>query len=222
MSIFTTTLKYLFYAYLASSYKSLPLAYYVRFYYIIVKNLILPKSLRQEHKIKSPFQIDSYKTYNSPFECDFYMHKSNSTYFEELDIVRTQLMTSIFQKFFIEFPTESKTWPFIPVANIFCNFKKEIKPFEKYRVDSRILAWDSKWLFIISKFVTEKKGEDVICSTAITKYVLKDGRKTIKPEEALKFVGLWNEEFELKSQKNLKLVEYFIDTNDLDSFELLE
>lgn len=129
-------------------------------------------------------------------------------------------MTSVLQKFFIEYPTENGKYPFIPVANVFCSFKREIKPFSKYSIHSNIFAWDNKWLFVLSKFIVKgKKGEDVVHSTAVTKYVLKDGKKTIPPVDALKFVGLWSEEFELQSAENLKLVQFFIDTNDLEVFE---
>jgi len=89
--------KYLLYIYLLTSYKSLPGAYFIRFYIQIIKTLILPKISNKFIKCyKSPFQTITLKTYNSPWECDGYLHKSNSTYFEELDIIRTKLMTSIF------------------------------------------------------------------------------------------------------------------------------
>ena len=64
-----------------------------------------------------------------------------------------------------------------------CQFKRELKPFEKYKISSRILAWDRKWLFVISKFVT---AENKVNAIAITKYVFKVGRLTIAPEEYLR------------------------------------
>lgn len=206
--IFCTSLKYLFALYLLSSYKSLPGAYFIRFYSQIIPVVILPyitgKKTANIKKLASSkygvFAHTELSTYASPFECDFYFHKSNSTYFEELDISRANLMSKIFQRLVLN----SKKWPYIPVANVFTNFLKEIKPFEKYQVTSNILCWDEKWIYVLSRF-TKKQGK-VLCSISLTKYVLKDGGKTIIPQEALEFCHLYNEEVAKISAKNLQLL----------------
>ncbi|EDO17017.1 hypothetical protein Kpol_1065p33 [Vanderwaltozyma polyspora DSM 70294] len=201
--------KYLFYLYLISSYKSVPGAYFVRFYYYAIRRLILPifagkntKTIQflQNNELGC-FAHSKINTYASPFECDLYFHKNNATYFTELDISRCELMCGIFQKLFLE----SKKWPFVPVANVFTNFLKEIKPFESYSVTSNILCWDEKWVYVMSKFT--KKNNTVLCSLSITKYVLKDGRKTIQPIEALKFCGCYNEKVQKISDQNLDILQ---------------
>lgn len=194
--------------YLLSSYKSLPGAYFIRFYSTVFPHIVLPyftglktKNLKRLAENKHAcFGAVTMSTYASPFECDFYFHKSNSTYFEELDISRSELMTKVFQKLFLK----SKRWPYIPVANVFTNFLKEIKPFEKYQVTTFILCWDEKWIYVMSRFT--KKNETILCSLSLTKYVLKDGRKTIQPKDALEFCGLYNDEVASISAKNLKLL----------------
>ncbi|KAH3682024.1 hypothetical protein WICPIJ_007016 [Wickerhamomyces pijperi] len=201
-----------------STYKSLPLAYYFRIYWVFFKRLYLFKIVsKYKHETKSIFEVSKYNTYNSPMECDFYLHKSNSCYSEELDIARSELMTSVLQKFFTEYQTESKQFPFVPVASLWTSFKKEIKPFEKYAIESRILGWDEKWIFVISKFV---KVNGVVASTSITKYVLKDGRKTIKPREAIKFQGLWSEEVEQEAVKGLEFVKFFVSNEEIEGIDM--
>ncbi|CAI4268061.1 CMF_collapsed_G0002980.mRNA.1.CDS.1 [Saccharomyces cerevisiae] len=203
-----TIFRWLFAAYLLSSYKSLPGAYFVRFYYYVIQNLFLPmftgfetENIKKLEKNEyGCFSYTSLDTYASPFECDFYFHKSNSTYFAELDISRGNLMCKIFQKLMLN----SKHYPYIPVANVFTNFLKETKPFQKYSVSSRIICWDEKWIYVMSRF-TIKKGT-VLCSLSLTKYVLKDGRKTIKPKDALEYCGLYNEKVAKISEDNLKLL----------------
>ncbi|CUS23874.1 LAQU0S12e01970g1_1 [Lachancea quebecensis] len=193
---------------LLSTYKSLPGAYFVRFYAYVLRNLGLPMLLGKKTKTIAQlqsqelgcFSYTSLKTYASLFECDFYLHKSNSTYFEELDISRTDLMTKIFQKLFLD----SKRMPYVPVANVFTNFLKEIKPFQPYEVRSCIFCWDEKWIYILSRFYI-KQGTQ-LASLSITKYVLKDGRKTIKPADALQFCGLYNEKVKSISEQNMKLL----------------
>lgn len=208
MSILKGALKLIAALYLLSSYKSLPGAYFIRFYSTIFPNIVLPyltgfrtKNLKKLAGSKyGSFGASTMSTYASPFECDFYLHKSNSTYFEELDISRSDLMTKVFQKLFFK----SKHWPYIPVANVFTNFLKEIRPFERYAVTSQIFCWDEKWIYVMSRFT--KKNGTVLCSLSLTKYVLKDGRKTISPESALEICGLYNKEVAEISAKNLKLL----------------
>ncbi|KOH00418.1 uncharacterized protein DI49_1128 [Saccharomyces eubayanus] len=206
--VFCTILKWLFAAYLLSSYKSLPGAYFFRFYYCVIPILFLPivtgSKTKNIKKLKENeygcFSYTKLDTYASPFECDFYFHKSNSTYFEELDISRGGLMCKIFQKLMLN----SKHYPYIPVANVFTNFLKEIKPFQKYSVTSRIICWDEKWIYVMSRF-TIKNGT-VLCSLSLTKYVLKEGRKTIKPKDAFEYCDIYNEKVAKISEENLKLL----------------
>ncbi|SCU94335.1 LANO_0E06458g1_1 [Lachancea nothofagi CBS 11611] len=208
MSILSVVAKYLAAAILLSTYKSLPGAYFVRFYDKVFRNLIMPlifgKNTENIQKLQNDelgcFSYTKLSTYASLFECDFYLHKSNSTYFEELDISRTDLMTKIFQKLFLH----SKRYPFVPVANVFTNFLKEIKPFQTYDVRSCVFCWDDKWIYIMSRFYINSGSQ--LASLSITKYVLKDGRKTIKPKDALEVCGLFNETVNQISEGNMELL----------------
>lgn len=209
MTVLTSVFKYAFYGYLLSTYKSLPGAYYIRFWYYVVKNIITPMFTGKNTKNIKTLASDKYgvfrhnviSTYCSPFEVDGYFHKSNSTYFEELDIARTDLMTKIFQKLFLN----SKRWPYLPVAEASTCFFKDIAPFQPYRITSNIFCWDRKWIYVLSNFTVDK-GSTVV-SLSITRYVLKDGRKTISPEDALKTCGMYNDEVVEISERNLKYME---------------
>lgn len=98
---------------------------------------------------------------------------------------------------------------YVALAGTQCLFRKEIKPFEKFEVVSRLLTWDDKWLWVVSHFVklgggkneksaAGKKGEKgstgtserKIYATALSKYVFKNGRITVKPEDVLRESGL--------------------------------
>lgn len=220
---FYTGLKSLFLLYLISSYKSLPGSYFIRFIWAALPSYLIPRLIgcRDTENIKR-LQRNKYgcfshvttNTYVSPFEVDFYLHKSNSTYFEELDFNRTALMTRIFQKLGL-----GKGFPYVPVANVFTSFLKEIKPFERYQISSAVLCWDKKWIYIMSKY-TKKDGK-LLCALSLTKYVLKEGRKTVPPREALEYCGLYNEEVAEISARNLKILEEsgFDSTAELENLE---
>ncbi|GMM37118.1 hypothetical protein DASC09_044430 [Saccharomycopsis crataegensis] len=228
----TIALKVLVALYLASSYKSLPLAYFFRFFNQVFQLLIVPyikKKLGFTVKLGPPIKNEGpnlaiftpqvFKTYNSPFECDMFFHKSNSTYFTELDIVRTRLMCTIFGEFFLQYYGRHGSFPYVPVSAVQATFKKEIKPYSRYNVVSRIVAWDNKWIFILSKFILPGQNDRTSC-TAITRYILKQGRKTIEPREAMKACGLYSKEAEEISQKNFAMVEDFLNTGDIQDVDL--
>lgn len=39
------------------------------------------------------------------------------------------------------------------LGGVSCIFRREIKPYERYEIWSRILCWDRKWVYIVSHFV---------------------------------------------------------------------
>lgn len=41
----------------------------------------------------------------------------------------------------------------VRLGGVSCQFRKEIKPFEKFEVWTQVLCWDRKWLYLICHFV---------------------------------------------------------------------
>jgi hypothetical protein len=156
---------------------------------------------------------------------DYNLHKSNSTYFSDMDISRTHLFTAIIRNGIRKNSrlggakrtavaagaTEgTRGTHMIALGGISCLFKKEIKPYKKYEMWTRLLCWDRKWFYLVthlvkpgvaqprawtlqpwkkSKTVKEGVEEDTlrkaVYATAIAKYVIKRGRITVSPEQAL-------------------------------------
>jgi hypothetical protein len=106
-------------------------------------------------------------------ECDYNIHKSNSTYFSDLDISRCNLVTCLFQDGLAKLRTETVEGESgrlgIMLGSVTCSFRREIKPYERFEVWSRVLCWDRKWLYVVSHFV--KKG-----TVKPKGYTLQDGR----------------------------------------------
>lgn len=103
----------------------------------------------------------------------------------------------------------------IALGGISCLFKKEILPYTKFEMWTRILCWDRKWFYLVTHLVKPgvaqpsswtlqpwKKAKtaggkveanklmDAVYATAIAKYVIKRGRITVPPEEALVDAGM--------------------------------
>ena len=98
-------------------------------------------------------------------ECDINGHKSNSTYFSDLDISRAHLLFCLMsegirredEKIRDDRGTSeaSKTLPkmAIHLGGISCIFRSEIKPYQSFEIWSRLLSWDRKWMYVVSHLV---------------------------------------------------------------------
>jgi hypothetical protein len=146
-------------------------------------------------------------------ECDVNLHKSNSTYLIDLDICRAELLTRLLSHGL------RRTGARLVLAGIDISFRREIRPLQAYETHSRILAWDNKWIYVLSYHtkpgivVDKDAGEDslgwlevllgkaesvktqskttgLVFTVSVSKYVAKAGRRTVPPHELLKAGGL--------------------------------
>lgn len=153
-----------------------------------------------------PFAFEStvFSTHTNLFEMDYNVHKSNSTYLSDLDLSRTSIVARLIlpglqilgRELSASGNENRKTGrTAIVLGAVYCDFQKEILPYTRYHVKSRLLAWDTKWFYIISHFIKgggSKKGANakpVVLAIALSKYVGKKGRWTIPPEDILRVGG---------------------------------
>ncbi|KAH8820889.1 hypothetical protein F5884DRAFT_840313 [Xylogone sp. PMI_703] len=120
-------------------------------------------------------------TYVPLTEIDHNLHKSNSTYYSDLDVTRSHLVCALLQPGMRALQNNAKSklvldaagnpvkgkWG-IMLGGVHCSFKREIKPLQRYEMWSRLLCWDRKWLYVVTHFV--KKG-----TVRPKGYVLGDG-----------------------------------------------
>lgn len=96
-------------------------------------------------------------------EIDFNMHKTNSSYFADVDIARAHLVCTLFSVG-IEHcrgGTGAFTGANLPIFScalgaVTCTFKRELKAYQSYELWTRVLSWDEKWIYLITHFV--RKG----------------------------------------------------------------
>lgn len=114
-------------------------------------------------------------------ESDYNFHKSNSTYFSDLDVTRSHLICALFQPGLkkLHHNTQGKLVChtdgsvvkerfLIMLGGVHCSFKREIGIYQGYEMWSRILCWDRKWVYVITHFV--KKG-----AVKPSAYIVADG-----------------------------------------------
>ncbi|EEP79619.1 predicted protein [Uncinocarpus reesii 1704] len=204
---------------LAINLKGLPCVWHIRLFRGLATQLFLENPGKKLVGINgSAPRLFSYLVTthrNPPIECDYNMHKSNSTFFSDLDINRSQLLVALFNGIPRWSPTPGGKEKRLMVAlgGTSCVFKREIKPFQAYEVWSRVLTWDEKWLYIVSYFVKKGTGKSVlkaveekekgqgqnagfdsskaILASSVSRYVFKYGRMTVPPESVLTKTGLY-------------------------------
>lgn len=159
--------------------KSIPLVWHLRFFRIMFYQLYLQPSPLPQDALFRPMVTS--KMYTPIPEIDYNGHKSNSTYFADFDMARTQLITCLLRhgirnvssrkhldlpdgevRVGVEdgnVPEQSKARKLGPaIFNVFlgavsCHFKKEIKPYERFDIWTRTLTWDKKWVYQVSHMV---------------------------------------------------------------------
>ncbi|KAL1969324.1 hypothetical protein VTN77DRAFT_9516 [Rasamsonia byssochlamydoides] len=202
--------------------KSLPLGWHFRIFYYFFRNLRYRADKPMIFDGKPPvdakgrpthpiFGAATIVTRTSLLETDYNIHKSNSTYFADLDVSRTALMSRLYspgmgivsRELDQELSESDGSKPlkkkkklpiYIALGSVYCTFKRELKPYEKFEIRSQIVAWDEKWLYILSYFLKpEKKRSEgsgpTLAAVAVSKYVIKKGRLTVRPERVFRASG---------------------------------
>ncbi|GAA6040301.1 hypothetical protein JCM8097_009409 [Rhodosporidiobolus ruineniae] len=123
----------------------------------------------------------------TPESCDaFGFHLSNSSYAVTLDHIRGPFSIYNVGEFFM-----------IPGATFALGgtqfeYKKEIPFLGKYDVESALLGYDKKWMYIESRFVSPphpKTGARKLYAASLGRTVLKHNRRTIPPARAFALAG---------------------------------
>ncbi|KAK6429415.1 hypothetical protein LTR95_014439 [Oleoguttula sp. CCFEE 5521] len=144
--------------------KNLPFVWHWRIFKGIIYQSRIQKAVRTPETLFAPLITH---TYSSPLDLDYNLHKSNSTYFADLDVARAHYVGSIIatglrrlnagdrEGLPAEVQGAARANPGYGVAlgGVGCWFHKEIAPMVRFEIWTRLLSWDRKWLYIISHVV---------------------------------------------------------------------
>lgn len=162
--------------------KNVPFGWHFRVFNSILKHFFLSRPNIPPSLATSALFAPVITSSHSPlWECDYNLHKSNSTYFSDLDITRSHLVSCLLEpgirklhhnkteKLVLDKNgTPNKGRFSIMLGSVMCNFKREIGIYEPFEMWSRMLCWDRKWVYVVSHFV--KKG-----TVKPSAYILTDG-----------------------------------------------
>ncbi len=86
-----------------------------------------------------------------PSDCDINFHLTNSRYPAFMDLARTYMMAEMgFLNRFIKLG-----WmPIVNAAEF--TYIRDIKPFAKFEIETKLVGWDEKYFYIEQRFVSER------------------------------------------------------------------
>ena len=161
--------------------------------------ILFPKAAARPPNPDLLFASNTRTTRCSPFAYDVNGHKSNSTYFLDADISTTEHVARLVAP---SFNAHRKAGRFVfpRLGSVGGAFFREIKLWQRYTISSRIVAWDEKWFYVVTKFESttpdgsstkvEKKAEKKLHAILLSKFIFKHGRATIEPEQVWRESGL--------------------------------
>ncbi len=117
-----------------------------------------------------------------PSDLDLNLHMNNGRYFTVMDLGRIDLMirTGV-----VAWMWRRKWTPVVGSETM--RFRRALKPFQRYRLKTRVLCWDERWVFLEQRFESET-GE--LAALGLVKAVLTAERRTMRPKEVLKIMGM--------------------------------
>ncbi|KAH7149245.1 hypothetical protein B0J13DRAFT_621131 [Dactylonectria estremocensis] len=147
------------------NWKSMPFAWTYRVFSAILYHMSLRKS--PKHNPRMLFKPMITPSHSPLLEIDYNLHKSNSTYFADLDISRTHLVSYLGRASMASLSRNSKTKIVMDPATgqpvkgpigimlgaVECSFKSEIAAYKGFEMWSRVLSWDRKWFYIVTHFL---------------------------------------------------------------------
>ncbi|KAI0049056.1 hypothetical protein FA95DRAFT_1588454 [Auriscalpium vulgare] len=169
--------KYLAFFLIALNARSLPFGWHIRVFwpavqlryrYLLFRLSLILKSRKAQEEAKAkwleslspigqnPFdKLVVYKAWAAIDDCDYNNHLSNSSYPKTMDCARVLAALAFFPGFL-------RAGGWIALGATHFTFVREIPIFSKYEVRMSIASWESKWTFLIVRFVTKptkKSGE---------------------------------------------------------------
>ncbi|CDS02799.1 hypothetical protein LRAMOSA00203 [Lichtheimia ramosa] len=196
---------------LLAHYKSLPLAYTFRSWWLLRSLVKQAKAKNLEPEPLFGVVSQDHKVLFD--DMDYNQHMNNGMYNKVLDFGRIHLLYAIFPRVMME-----------PGHQIFCHnagvvtlFRKEIKPLSKYVVQSRVWTWNKKWFWLQHRFILPDGTVACLC---VSKLVFKKtSGKTIPPAEIFQLCGhdMSDLSIEERRQKNWELAEGLLKLDALNN-----
>lgn len=107
-------------------------------------------------------------------DCDWNWHMNNAAYLKYMDFGRIEMLWHSG----LILLARRRNW-LVGIGGISIQYRREIKPFEKFQIKTQVRGWDAKWLFLHFTFLVERNGAVVTAATGFVKVVTKNKREDV-------------------------------------------
>jgi len=116
-----------------------------------------------------------------PHDCDLNIHLNAGRFMSFMDVARMDLIgrTGLLRRML------RRGWRPI-MGGCAVTYRREIRPFERFRIRSRVVGWDEKWFYL--EHVVEK-GADTFCAIGTARTLVRGKSGGIAPRDVLALVG---------------------------------
>ncbi len=115
-----------------------------------------------------------------PNDLDFNGHVNNGRYLTLADLGRIDYML---RSGGLRVAMKHRAIPI--VADAFAKFRRDLKPFQRFRIDTRVIGWDDKWTFLEHRFMAGGRVAGIV----VVKGVFRHAGGTLAPRLLLDELG---------------------------------
>ena len=121
-----------------------------------------------------------------PFDCDLNFHMNQARYSNLTDLARFDMIIRMGLGSLVK---QRKLSPIVLGINM--EYKKEIRPFEAFTIESRAFSWEKNITGIEHLFFVQRHGEKVLAAKGLAKVSLYDRKQRAfaQPEEYAAHLG---------------------------------
>jgi len=140
-----------------------------------------------------PLESSTVRFTAMPWDCDLNFHLNAGRYVSFMDIARIELLA----RMRILRRVLQRGWrPVVGGGTI--TYRRSVQPFERFRITSRIVAWDEKW-FYLEHVVSRADGSHA--ATGVMRTLVRDRKGGVPTRDVLEVLGLEHMESPLSSSE---------------------
>ncbi len=128
------------------------------------------------HKRQAPLEVTSRAFRVWPFDCDINFHMNNGRYLTLMDLGRIDLMAKVG----LLKPALKRGWMPV-VGKIHMHYYKSLDPFQKFHIDSRVVYWDEKWIYLEQCF----RVKDTVVAKGMVQALFLKGKDKVHPNDVI-------------------------------------
>lgn len=115
-----------------------------------------------------------------PNDLDFNGHVNNGRFLTLADLGRVDYMLRTGA---LGIARKHRALPI--VADAMAKFRRDLRPFQRFTLESRVVGWDEKWTFLEHRFIVDER----VIGVVVIKGVFRNRHGTLPPDLLLKELG---------------------------------